>query len=125
MILKLLKKGIQNNMNELMKKYIKLTIENRKNNEIHQQLLQERHEKISFIKDNESVFCQELKNELIYKIVEFYDKEFKEILQKIEITKREINILWEIASDEERYIIEEYFSNITFTMYNRMQEYIN
>lgn len=107
-------------MTELMKKYIEVVIEERKNTELYQKLLQERHQKISFIEDNEKLFGRDLRSELIEKTLEFYDndKQFQEVQTRLEKSSHEIDILWQLATDEEKFKLEQYSSNLTLAHYN-------
>lgn len=98
-------------MTELMKKYIEVANEERKNYELYKQLNNERRQKVLFIKDNEDLFGQVLKSELVDKVFEFYDnnEQFKKVQKRLEQASHELSVLWEVATDDEKKKIEQYF----------------
>lgn len=98
-------------MTKLMKKYIELANEGKKHNELYRQLVQERHQKVLCIETNKDLFGHQLKRELIDKVFEFYDndKQFKETYKIMERASHQLNALWEVATDDEKDEIEQYF----------------
>lgn len=100
-------------MTELIKKYIEVANEEKKNYELYKQLINERHQKLFFIRDNENVFGQDLRRELMDTIFEFYDndEQFKKVQKRLKKASHELNILWQIATDDEKKKIEQYFIN--------------